>query len=153
MDVYKLKNLSDDDRKTVLVGESTEAKEEAYMRPLTDDEIGVKQTELVKTSLLKSAIEEELSEVKKSFKLKLDPLNKELNLLLDQLRVKMIEVKGMVYKLPDHDNSMIHYVDEKGQVLSSRPMLPEERQYRISLIDQQHFNSIHHEQRTGTNED
>lgn len=148
MDIYRLKDLSDNERQTLLLGESVETKEEAYMKALRDDELTVKRERLVQVSLLKAVIEDEFQTIKDDFKMKLDPLKDEFSELLDQLRVKMIEVTGLVYKLPDHDNQMIHFVDASGNVLSSRRMLPEERQYRIPM--QTNLTTTINEERSGT---
>lgn len=51
---------------------------------------------------------------------------------LDAIKNKAVEVKGKVYKLADFENQMIHFVDPLGNVLSSRKMLPDERQFRIN---------------------
>jgi hypothetical protein len=147
MDVYQIKNLSEEERQTLLVGESVKTEEQAYMKALTDDELQIRRERIVQVSLMKSVIEDEYKTIKDEFKLKLDPLKDEFSQLLDELRVKMIEVTGKVFTLPDHDNQMMHFIDESGNVLSSRRMLPEERQYRMPFT--QHINVNTHE-RTGT---
>lgn len=131
MDVHKLKDLSIDDRQSVLQGEALAVEEQVYMRPLTEDEIGQKKDELVQASLLKAVIEEELKNIKEEFKARIEPLKDQITDSLTAIKNKAIESKGQVYRLPDYDNQMIHTVDVMGVVLSSRRMLPEERQFRI----------------------
>lgn len=152
MDVYKIKDLPDDERQTLLLGESIEVNEQAYMKSLSDDELAVRRERIVQVSLMKAVIEDEYQSIKDNFKMKLDPLKLEFGELLDELRVKMVEITGKVYSLPDHDNQMMHFIDIKGNVISSRRMLPEERQYRIPLSGQ-HITTSIHESRTGTNQD
>lgn len=151
MDIYRIKDLPEDERQTLLLGESVEVKEQAYMMSLSDDELAIKRERIVQVSLMKAVIEDEYQTVKDEFKMKLDPLKEEFGDLLDELRVKMVEVTGKVYSLPDYDNQMMHFIDAKGNVISSRRMLPEERQYRIS-IHQSITNHIN-ETRSGTNQD
>lgn len=131
MDVHKLKDLSIEDRQSVLQGEALAIEEQVYMRPLTEEEIGQKKDELVQASLLKAVIEEELKNIKEEFKAKIEPLKDQITDSLTAIKNKAIESKGQVYRLPDYDNQMIHTVDNLGIVLSSRRMLPEERQFRI----------------------
>jgi len=131
MYVHTLKDLSIDDRQSVLQGEALAVEEQVYMRPLTEDEIGQKKDELVQASLLKAVIEEELKEIKEEFKAKIEPLKDQITESLTAIKNKAIESKGQVYRLPDYDNQMIHTVDVMGVVLSYRRMLPEERQFRI----------------------
>lgn len=149
MDVYQIKTLTEDERQTLLIGESVRSEEQAYMKALTDDELAIRRERIVQVSLMKAVVEDEYQQVKDEFKMKLDPLKDEFSQLLDELRVKMVEVTGKVYTLPDHDNQMMHFIDQSGNVLSSRRMLPEERQHRLPFTS---LTSTTHEQRTGTNE-
>jgi CRISPR/Cas system-associated protein Cas5 (RAMP superfamily) len=147
MDIYQIKNFSDEERQTLLVGESVKVEEQAYMKALSEEELQIRRERIVQVSLLKAVVEDEFQTVKDEFKMKLDPLKEEFSQLLDELRVKMVEVTGKVYTLPDHENQMMHFIDERGNVLSSRRMLPEERQYRIPMS--QHLNFTVNE-RTGS---
>lgn len=134
MDIYRLKDMPEDDRVSVLTSESVSIEEHAYMKPLTPDEIAVKKDNLANDSIMKAMIEDEFAEIKASYKDKLDPLKDSIHESLQAIKNKAIEVKGKVYKMPDYDNQMIHVVDPDGNVLSSRRMLPEERQFRIQSI-------------------
>lgn len=132
MDIFQLKDLSAEERRTVLLGEAVKVEQQAYMRPLSQAELLIKKDELTNNSILKAKIEDEFSEVKKEYKSKLDPLKDLIHETLDALRNKAVLVKGNVYVLSDPKNKMMHNVDVDGNVLSSRPMLPEERQLRIN---------------------
>lgn len=151
MDVYHIKNLTQEERQTLLIGESVRSEEQAYMKALTDEELQIRRERIVQVSLLKAVVEDDFQQVKDEFKMKLDPLKDEFSQLLDELRVKMVEVTGKVFTLPDHENQMMHFIDESGNVLSSRRMLPEERQHRLPF-NSMNINTISHEQRTGTDE-
>lgn len=131
MEIYKLKDLSDEERQTVLQGEAISVEEQAYMKPLTPDELSIKKDDLASAAILKAVIEEELAEIKAQYKEKLEPLREKVTEAIQAIKNKAVEVKGNVYKMADYDNQMIHVVDSMGQVLSSRRMLPEERQFRI----------------------
>jgi hypothetical protein len=135
MDIFKLKDLSEEDRQSVLQGESLTVEEHAYMKPLTQDELSIKKDELANAAILKAVIEDELAQIKAQYKDKIEPLREIVNKSIEAIKNKAIEVKGNVYKLADYDNQMIHMVDPLGNVLSSRRMLPEERQFRISTIN------------------
>lgn len=134
MDIYKLKDLSDDERQTVLQGEALSVEEQAYMKPLSPEELAIKKDDLASAAILKAVIEEELAEIKAQYKDKLEPLREKVTEAIQAIKNKAVEVKGNVYKLPDYENQMIHIIDSMGQVLSSRRMLPEERQFRIPAI-------------------
>lgn len=132
MEVYRLKELSEQDRQSVLQGEALSIEEQAYMKPLTPEELSIKKDDLASAAILKAVIEDELAEVKKSYKDKIEPLRQQVSECIDAIKNKAVEIKGNVYKLADYDNQMIHIVDPLGNVLSSRRMLPEERQFRIT---------------------
>lgn len=133
MDVYRLKDLPEDDRKTVLLGESLSVEKQAYMRQLTPEELAIKKDELAVAAINKAYIEDELAEVKKQYKEKTEPLRLKVAECILAIKNKAVEVNTDVYKLADYDNQMIHNVDPAGHVLSSRRMLPEERNFRISF--------------------
>lgn len=132
MDIYKLKELSLEERDTILEGEALKVEEQAYMRPLSKEELDIKKDDLASAAILKAVIEEELQQIKEDYKLKLTPLRDKITEALSALKNKAEQVKGKVYQLADYENQMIHYVDPMGHVLSSRRMLPEERQFRIT---------------------
>lgn len=132
MDIYKLKDLSSEERQTVFLGEAVKAEEQQYMKPLTPDELHVRREEMANDSILLNGYEAELKEIKDEYKLKMNPVEKRRDEALEAIRLKAIPITGKVFMLADHDNKMIHSVTEDGSVLGSRPMLPEERQYRIN---------------------
>lgn len=132
MDVYRLKTLSQEERDSVLLGESLSVEEAAYMQPLSPEELAIKREDFTSAAILKAVTENELAEIKKQYKDKISPLNAKISECLNAVKNKAIEIKGKVYKLPDFENQMIHFVDPLGNVLSSRRMLPEERQFRIT---------------------
>lgn len=135
MDVYRLKDLSEEERQSVLQGEALTVEEQAYMKPLTPEELAIKKDDLATAAILKAVIEDELAEIKSQYKEKLEPLREKVSEAIEAIKNKAVEVKGHVYKLPDYENQMIHIVDSLGQVLSSRRMLPEERQFRIQQLN------------------
>lgn len=134
MDIYKLKDLSEEDRQSVLQGESIAIEEHGYMKPLSTEELAIKKDELANAAILKAIIEDELAEIKAQYKDKIEPLRITVGECIDAIKNKAVEVHGKVYKLADYENQMIHVVDPLGNVLNSRRMLPEERQFRIQTI-------------------
>lgn len=101
------------------------------MQPLTQDELSIKKDDLANAAILKAVIEDELAEIKKQYKDKIEPLRQKVSEAIEAIKNKSVEIKGKVYKLADYENQMIHFVDPLGNVLNSRRMLPEERQFRI----------------------
>ena len=131
MDIYKLKEMSEEDRKSVLESESVSIEEHVYTKPLSPEELAIKKDEFANTAMVQAAILDELAEVKAKYKERLEPLKENIKELLNAIRTKSTTQHGKVFRLADYENQMMHTVDPSGNVLSSRRMLPEERQFRI----------------------
>jgi hypothetical protein len=132
MNIYSIKDLPVDELETLLRGESSGIEEMAYNRPLSEEELVVRKDELSKNTILLDVINDELKEAKRQFKDKMEPITAKIKEDLKAIRNKSVEIRGKVYKMPDYENKMIHMVDERGHVITSRKMLPEEKQFTIS---------------------
>ena len=137
MNYERLKDLSPDDRKTLLEGDAIEVTEGKYVKQLTSEELAFYKDKLADRSIQQATILDELQIIKDDFKARLDPVKADIRMALQAVKFKAIEAVGRQYKLADHDEKMIYYADELGQIISSRRMLPEERQYRMSLLKEQ----------------
>lgn len=135
MDVYRLKDLSFEERQTVLLGEAVSGGEQVYLKTLTPEELHIKREDMANSSILLNQYEAEFKEVKEEHKSKVTPVKQRRDEALEAIRLKAVPVTGKVWLLADHDNKMMHSVTDEGYVLGSRPMLPEERQYRISHLN------------------
>lgn len=135
MDIYKLKDLSPEERQTVFLGEAAGSEEQVYLKPLTPEELAITREEHANASILIDEMVEQFTSVKEAHKEALKPIQQKRKTAIAAIRQKAIQITGKVWKLPDHDNMMVHYVTDDGQVLSSRPMLPQERQYRIQSLN------------------
>jgi hypothetical protein len=131
MDIYKLKTLPESDRQLVLTSEAIEVEKGTYMRPLSDDELREYKDSLAKTSIDQAVLLDELTEIKNSFKLKIDPLRLRISECINAIKLQAVEQTGDQYKIPDYDNQMIHIVDQSGNVILSRQMYPKERQLKF----------------------
>ena len=132
MDIYKLKNLSAEDRKLVLEEQSSKIEEQDYLRPLEDDELAILKSELAQACVQKGFIDNEFKQVKDDFKNRLKPINQQIGTAIMCLSSRMKNENGNVYLVPDYDNKMMHTITLDGTVLSSRPLKPEERQFTLS---------------------
>ena len=128
MDIYKLKDLSPAERQLVL-DEAAGVEEGRYFQPLTEVEMDYYRRQHSDHAIVASQIEHELDLVKDEYKEKLKPHKQKVVEALEAIRTRQIEKTGRIYVLKDFDNQMIHKVDIHGNVIQSRPMLPEERQY------------------------
>lgn len=131
MDVYKLKNLPQSERETILIGESATVEEQTYLIPIDEPELSVIKDDLSMASVKKAYIDEEIRQAKEEFKARLEPLVDKISESIESLKSRSKKVTGKVYSLPDFENKMMHAVDSLGNVLNSRPLKPEERQRMI----------------------
>lgn len=136
MEIERLKTLSAEDRKLVLQNESIQITEGKYVKPLGPEELAFYKDQLAEKSILQATILDELKEVKADFKARLEPVANDISKALSAVKFKQIECDGTLYKMADFDNKMIHSVDELGNVINSRSMMPEERQHRIQVLNQ-----------------
>lgn len=131
MDVYRLKDLSHEERQTVLLGEAVSGDEQVYLKTLTPEELHIKREGMANDSILLNQYEAEFKDVKDEHKNKIMPIKQRRDEALEAIRLKAVPVTGKVWLLADHENKMMHSVTDDGNVLGSRPMLPEERQIRV----------------------
>lgn len=134
MDITRLKTLSEQDRKAVLESEAIDIEEGVYDRPLTEEEINYYKDELATQCIAQKKILAELATVKEEFKEKLRPVKMQIDHAMNAIKNRAVSQEGRLYKLADYDEKMIYTVDEDGNIISSRRMRPEERQYRIQAV-------------------
>jgi hypothetical protein len=136
MDIDRLKSLSTEDRKAVLESEAIAVEEGKYTKPLTESEILYFKDQLAEQSINQAIILDEFKKVKESYKDRLEPIAKDISSAIQAIKFKAVEQCGRLYKMADYESKMIHKVDELGNVIHSRQMLPEERQYRMQALNQ-----------------
>lgn len=127
---------SEMDRQTIvdnLEASSINAEETEYMKPLTDDEVRVYNEKIVDNNLKIRAKEQEKKQFMEQFKLEMDPLKTRLNETLDIVKTRQIEKIGILYVIPNDQETMVGYYDETGRLIRSRPILPEEKSNVVSF--------------------
>jgi hypothetical protein len=137
MEIDRLRTMSAEDRKLVLESEAIAVEEGKYEKPLSPEELAFFKDEVADKSIAQAIILDELADIKKNYKAKLEPLAITIKTALRNIKHKSMEQDGRLYKVADFEDQMIHKVDELGNVISSRKMLPEERQFRIQALKQQ----------------
>ena len=138
MDIDYIKKLSPAERKELLQADAIDIQENVqYTKPLTDDEVRFYKDELTENSILQATILEEKKLMNEAFKEKLKPVAQKISESLQAAKYKAITCTGTIYRLADYDQYMVHTVDTDGNLISSRTMLPAERQLRIQALKQQ----------------
>lgn len=114
-----------------------------YTHRFTPEELAQKKEALAETSIKINDIEEEKKEVMEGYKERLKPLNYEKKELLDHIK------RGSEYreneecvKILDHEERIAGFYNRLGELVYSRPIMPQEMQKTIFNINR----------KTGTND-
>lgn len=143
MDKFLGQDIPEKDRWQFLQDNADSVEKIGYTHRFTPEELAQKRESLAETSIKINDIEIEKKEVMKSFKADLKPLNEQKKELLDNIK------KGSEYreneecvKILDHEERMAGYYNKLGELVYSRPIMPQEMQKTIFNINR----------KTGTND-
>ena len=123
--------LSEKERVTILQQNADSIEETTYQKQLTEDEKLERKDVLLKNSIQLFDLEEEKKEAVKVFKDRIDPLKKENNQLLTELRTGQAKVDGTLYHMANHEDGMMEIYDSNGEIVESRRLRPNERQGKL----------------------
>ena len=112
-----------------------------YMKKFTADEIAQMKSELSTVAIKLNDIAEEKRAVTKDFTDAMKPLNVERVDLLKNIKHGSEFIEENCYKFFFEDEKMVGYYNAEGELVSSRPAMPEEMQKTTFSIN-----------RTGTND-
>ncbi|MBP1613957.1 MAG: hypothetical protein H6Q13_1405 [Bacteroidetes bacterium] len=143
MDKFLGQEVQEKDRWQFLQDNADAIEEIGYTHRFTPDELAQKKESLAETSISINDIEIEKKDVMDEYKEQLKPLNVTKQTLLENIK------KGSEYvedqecaKILYHEEKMVGYYNKLGELVYSRPIMPQEMQKTI-------FNINH---KTGTNE-
>ena len=99
-----------------------------YTRRFSPDELAQKKEELANVSIELNEIEQEKKDAMADFKERMKPYDEARKRLLGELKDKSEYVNETCYKFIDHDERMVGYYNKLGELVSSRPIMPQEMQ-------------------------
>lgn len=102
-----------------------------YAKELDQAEMANMKDELTDTSIKLARLEEKRQEFMTIHKAEVKPLKEIHNFLLNTIRNGAEEVEEEVYLLADQENGQMMYYNSDGMLIKSRPLMKEERQFRI----------------------
>ena len=104
-------------------------KEDAsYFRSFSSEERQEISESFLKDSIEAARVEEELADIKKDFKARLDPIKTSIKVKRTELKNNGREEFGTLYLMDDYENGMMHSVDNNGRIVGSRKMTVKELQ-------------------------
>lgn len=127
--------LDPKERIQVLKNNADHIEETTYEKDLTQDELDAKREEFVDNDIKIATLEDELNEKKAEFKNKMEPIKLVNRSLRREVKTKKKEVKGQLFHMADHVNSVMETYDHEGEFVSSRRLRPDEKESRrLSFI-------------------
>lgn len=126
-------DVSPEDRLRLLIDNSDDREETNYMKDLTQEELDVKRETLTTNYIKLNDLDEELTKIKGEFKLQTEPLKQENKVLLGQVKTRKEEMKGLLFHFADHEEGMMNTYDDLGELVSSRRLLPKEKQGKLFI--------------------
>ena len=131
---YFSPDVSPSERLQLLQDNADKIENAKYYVQLTPEELDAKREKLTDNSIRLSEFEDELEEIKVGFKSKMNPLKIENKGLLVEVKTKQQLKSGNLYHIANHNSSMMEIYDSNGELVSSRRLLPEEKQQTIMSV-------------------
>lgn len=126
MELEMFKDLSPAERKDMLDAQADEVTEELYLKPFDNDGAQKARERYCQLNLQLADIKAEEDEAKARFKEMRDPLKREADQILGNLKQGGVYVTGKLYKLIDKDERAVGFYNEDGDLVSQRKALPKE---------------------------
>jgi hypothetical protein len=141
MQNHLFKEIPPDERSRYLRDNCDRIEPVTYMKVFDTEELSGFKDELSEVAIEIDSIEQEKKETMEIFKARLDPHKRSYGKLLENIRLKSEEVKEDCFMFIDVTERMVGFYNAKGELVSSRPVRPQEMQKNIFTVD-----------RTGTND-
>ncbi len=132
MDKNILQSETPSERRQILKDSCVKIQEFTYAKEFTKDELASKKDELSQQDIKLDKLEEEKKEITQEFNANIKKLKTERKTTLSCVRTGKEEVTEDVYLLDEQDEGVMRYYNQDGVLVYSRPLLPNERQLRIS---------------------
>lgn len=123
-----------EERINILRNNADKVEQTTYEKELTQEELDAKREEFVDNDIQIAKLEDELNEKKAEFKSKMEPIKIVNRSLRQEVKTKKKEVKGQLFHMANHTDSMMETYDETGELVSSRRLRPDEKQVRMQVV-------------------
>ena len=130
----QFKGLSAVEREQNLEGICYEVKEESYTKPLTEEDLAERKTELAEVSINISELELEKKEISAKLRAKIKEPKIERARLLENIKHRSEHMKGKIFLIDEPETGMMYYFDKEGVCVHARPITPSEKQTKIRTL-------------------
>ncbi len=136
MDKFLGQEIPEKERWQFLQDNADAVEEIGYTHRFTPDELAQKKESLAETSIKINDIEIKKKEAMEAFKAELKPLNEKKQELLENIKKGSEYVKNEeCVKILYHEEKMAGYYNKLGELVYSRPIMPQEMQRTIFNIN------------------
>lgn len=118
----------------ILQANADRIEESTYFKELSNEELDIKRETLTARVITLSEMDDQKKEFMSALKDRAKPLIEEKAVLLKEIKHRRTEVKGIVYHSANHESGFMETYSADGEFISSRRLLPDERQKTIFSI-------------------
>jgi gas vesicle protein len=137
MNILFTPDMSPEVRRQILTDNADKIEESTYQKPLTPEELDLRRAQLSDKDIELADLEDEKKEMMAGIKQRMDAVKTVKKTLRAEVRTRQTTVTGKLYHVANHDNNMMESFDEEGNLVSSRRLLPNERQSRFYIAKAQ----------------
>lgn len=134
MQQFLYPEMSREDRMRVLEDNADGVKLEKYDKKLSADELLSMKESLSDQYVNISKLNDEYREMKKGFTDRLKLYSTEIKETVKAVRTGRISFEGRLFQINDYDTGYAGFYDENGELISSRRLLPEEKQQTTTSV-------------------
>ncbi len=116
------------ERLMILQENAHKVEQTTYQKALSAEELAARREDLADNCIKLNKLEDDLKEVKDSFKLEMDPLKNKNKILLSEIKTKQTTCEGTLFHIGNFEDGMMETYDNEGYLISSRRLRPEEKQ-------------------------
>lgn len=133
MDQFLFQEMPEDKRAMQLEALCEGVEEMDYAVVLTPEEMAVRKSKFTALAIQEARLEEKKNKFMTDHKAEIKPVQAEKSAILQELKAGSIQETGACYKILDEQNRMVGFYNQRGQLVSARPMMQEDGQKTIKM--------------------
>lgn len=102
-----------------------------YLLPLSQEEIENKKDHLAENMIELTRMKDELEAIKADFKARIQPVEKDIEMIVEVIKTGKEPRVGTLYLMADHDSGNMYVYNEDGRLVYDRPLTKNEKQLKI----------------------
>lgn len=122
------------DREQLLRDNAVKVENRTYLRALDQSEVIELQNSYTQRAIELANAESELKSARETFKSIAKPIKVEMGEIIQGIRTSSEEITEEVFLLADMDDQIMCYYNKFGELVYSRPLMQNEKQYSITDI-------------------